>query len=118
MRAFYARKGRECYFFTQAAMTGPYQPTSDPKGLFFHAFDVSNPNDFQDGELWDEHHLESRPEDRADPDLVAVVEELGAQAASGSCGKLHVIEIPDGVEYEIDDYDGLESAHEKHRSWS
>ena len=27
-------------------------------------------------------------------------------------------EIPDDVEWEIDDYDGIETIHEVHRSWS
>ncbi|CAK0757599.1 hypothetical protein CCP1ISM_7520003 [Azospirillaceae bacterium] len=30
---------------------------------------------------------------------------------------MEVIEIPDGVDWTIDDYDGVESIHEKHRSW-
>jgi hypothetical protein len=54
---------------------------------------------------------------RDDQDLVKAVEELG-EAASGKCAKLKVIEIPDGIEWEIDDYDGMESVHEKHSSWS
>lgn len=37
--------------------------------------------------------------------------------ASGKCAELKVIEIPDGVDWEIDDYDGIETVHEKHRSW-
>ena len=54
--------------------------------------------------------------DRTDPDLVAAVEELGL-SASGSCAELRVVEIPDGIEWEISDYDGMESVEECHRSW-
>lgn len=54
---------------------------------------------------------------RDDPALVQVVEEMGAKA-DGSCAELRVVEIPDDVEWEIDEYDGFESVHEKHRSWS
>ena len=54
--------------------------------------------------------------DRTDPDLVAAVEELGV-SASGSCAELRVVAIPDGIEWEISDYDGLESVEECHRSW-
>jgi hypothetical protein len=48
--------------------------------------------------------------------LIKAVEEL-KEKANGNCAKLKVIEIPDGVDYYIDDYDGYESIHEQHRSW-
>jgi hypothetical protein len=54
--------------------------------------------------------------ERTSPALIKAVEDLGA-AASGEAAKLEVVEIPDNVEWEIDEYDGIESIHEKHRSW-
>lgn len=54
--------------------------------------------------------------DRDDADLIAVVEELG-EAADGRFAELEVVEIPDDVKWEIDDYDGIETIHEVHRSW-
>jgi len=56
-------------------------------------------------------------EDRTNPILVQVVEELGEEA-SGRFSKLVVVEIPNDVEWEIDDYDGNETVEEAHRSWS
>ena len=53
---------------------------------------------------------------RANPRLVECVERLGS-AANGMCANLKVVEIPDGIEYEIQNYDGMESIHEKHREW-
>lgn len=53
---------------------------------------------------------------RDDPLLAQVVEELGKDA-SGPLAQLEVVEIPDGVEYEIEDYDGIEHVAEKHRTW-
>lgn len=53
---------------------------------------------------------------RDDPTLVEVVEELGKKA-SGSYGNLVVVEIPDGMDYVIDDYDGIETLHENVRVW-
>ena len=54
--------------------------------------------------------------DRNDPDLVAVVEELG-MAADGRHASLKIVEIPDDVEWDISEYDGMEEIHEVHRSW-
>lgn len=57
-------------------------------------------------------------DDKRDWDLlVECVEELG-EKANGNHASLKVVEIPDDVDYEIDEYDGLETVHEKHRSWS
>lgn len=46
--------------------------------------------------------------DRADPVLVAIVEEMG-EAANGSCANLEIRELPKGTLYRIDEYDGYES---------
>jgi hypothetical protein len=54
---------------------------------------------------------------RDDPTLIHVIEELG-KAANGPFAELKIVEIPENVEWEIDDYDGMESIHECHRSWS
>ena len=54
---------------------------------------------------------------RHDNVLIKVIEELG-ELANGECAKLKIVEIPDNVKYKIDDYDGCESIHEKHRIWS
>ena len=59
--------------------------------------------------------------ERNDPILVRVIEEMGAghrTRASGEYANLVVVEIPDGVDYEIDEYDGQEHIAEKHRTWS
>lgn len=53
---------------------------------------------------------------RDDPELVRVVEELGS-AANGSCAELTVVEIPDGTEWQIEEYDGNEHVAETHRTW-
>jgi hypothetical protein len=54
--------------------------------------------------------------DRDDPRLVQVVTDLGDHA-SGEFAELRVVTIPDGVEWHVHEYDGLESVHEAHRSW-
>jgi len=60
------------------------------------------------------YHLSG--EIRDDPDVVAVVEELRREA-NAKCAELKVVEIPDDVEWEIEEYDGNEWVSEKHRRW-
>jgi hypothetical protein len=49
--------------------------------------------------------------------LVAVVETLGSEAASGKYANLKVVEIPHGVQWHIEEYDGNEWIAENHRTW-
>jgi hypothetical protein len=55
-------------------------------------------------------------EQRNDPDLIAVIEELGDDA-NGWASELAIVEIPDDVEWHIDEYDGREHVAENHRTW-
>lgn len=55
--------------------------------------------------------------DRDDSDLVDIVEEMG-EKANGLCARLAVIEIPDGVSWQVEEYDGYEHISETHRTWS
>ncbi len=57
-----------------------------------------------------------RSVERHDPNLIKVVEEMGKEA-NGSCANLKIIEIPDGLDYVIEEYDGKEWVAEKHRTW-
>lgn len=56
-------------------------------------------------------------EDRADADLIAIVEEMGSDA-DGRYAELKIVIVPDDVEWEIAEYDGNEHVAEKHRTWS
>lgn len=55
-------------------------------------------------------------ENRTNPHLIAVIEEMGEEA-DGTFASLEIIEIPDDVSWYIDDYDGMETVRENHRSW-
>jgi hypothetical protein len=55
--------------------------------------------------------------DRNDPTLISLVEELG-EDSWGKFAELKVVEIPDDVEWEIEEYDGMEWISEKHRTWN
>ena len=47
--------------------------------------------------------------ERVDPDIIALVEEMGLNKSSGVCAKIRIQEIPDDVEYDIHEYDGEET---------
>jgi len=70
----------------------------------------------KDGSYEEDSYFYPREISRDDPNLVKVVEDMG-NLANGMCSELKIVEIPDGVDWQIDEYDGLESIHEKHRSW-
>lgn len=64
---------------------------------------------------WDGYgHCRDLP--RYDPKLVECVEQLG-DAANGRHASLRVVEIPDDIEYQIEEYDGIEWVAESHRTW-
>ena len=124
-------KGKECYFFDMM-IDGKYKPLTlkqAKKISFWVAHSVPNPQDYdldkpdKDGLYKDAHKRAEKIDldygyniDRADKDLIKVVKTLGNKA-NGECAKLKIVEIPNGVNWEIDEYDGMESIHEKHRSW-
>lgn len=67
------------------------------------------------------HPYEEADLPRHHPLLIECVEALGGEhreGASGPCAALKIVEIPDGVDYEIEEYDGSEWIAEKHRKWS
>lgn len=121
MRAYFAKKGRNVF------KSGDGLPTT--------YFDAPVPKEFElpEGELfmrrghpeyeryhswYEDHVLSDRDIPRDDPDLVAVVEELGSDVASDAYGRLVVVDIPDGVQWQIEEYDGSEHVAEVHRTWS
>jgi hypothetical protein len=53
---------------------------------------------------------------RDDAALVAIVEEMG-EASWGDHARLKVVSIPEGVKWQIEEYDGAEHIAEVHRTW-
>ena len=83
----------------------------------YGGFGLSKEADEYLGLAWDGHGYAYRYYgNRADHKLVECVETLG-DIANGSCAKLKVVEIPDDVEWEIEEYDGIEWVAEVHRTW-
>ena len=66
------------------------------------------------GHFLDGSYLDDIPRD--DKDLVKLVQE-SSEVASGDHASLAVVEIPDGVSWHVEDYDGQEHIAENHRTW-
>lgn len=115
------RKGLECFRYKQTKYgykngVNEYTKceTFDDSDMFTHyqTKDLGEKVDKLPNETyWYYGNLE-----RDDADLIAVVEELGEEA-NGRFSRLKIMDIPDDIEWEIDDYDGIETIHEVHRSW-
>lgn len=67
--------------------------------------------DIPDALLWDYEVA------RDDPFLVQVVEQIGNKA-HGDYAELRIVEIPEDVDFIIQEYDGMEWVAERHRTWS
>ena len=50
---------------------------------------------------------------RADPRLIALIE----GGVDKNEHNLKVVEIPDGIQYAVEEYDGVEWIAERHRTW-
>ena len=105
MRMIYERKGETIYFFKDSALI---ENPDEARSLFVMTY--TSP-DAQDGTYVSQYDI-----NRNDPDLIAVVEELGAEA-NGAYAKLAIVEIPDDVKWYIAEYDGMEHVAEEHRTW-
>ena len=117
------RKGKDVYFYEVDYATGVSSKMKTTKARKQSAFnttivtkdlgDITNNIEmYENDAVFSYYDIE-----RDDPDLVAVVEKLGKKA-NGFCAKLDVVEIPDDVEYNIEEYDGVEWIAEVHRTWS
>jgi len=118
-RAYLKRKGKDCFFYGDegAGKEHHYPRATEEHSFFWHCVTKDLGDRPTTEEMNGEHYFCDRNIKRTDADLIIVVEKLG-EAANGSCAKLKVIEIPDDIEWEIDEYDGWETVEEKHRSWS
>lgn len=127
-RAYLARKGKRAWFYTNERREGrvdfdSYVRAEDSAEDYFVTFTFTEDRGDTPtrDQLWlerdDPAYFSCRDIPRNDPDLIAIVEELNGKA-SGRHARLKVVEIPDEVEFVIEEYDGLEYVAEAHRTWS
>lgn len=110
-------KGKKAYFFTCDWKSKEYDSVSEEnaKEQLFFTMDIPNPNDLPREES-NKHIFSYWDIKRDDPDLVKTIRELGNDA-SGNYAKLRIVEVPDGVRWEVSEYDGMETIDEVHQSW-
>ena len=123
-------KGKECHTYKNDFSNKIFTKISDDNDLFCpFTFTKDFGDEFEEPEwkdkkgvktkeykkVWD-YHFSSNDVKRDDSILIKVIKELGKKA-DGKCAKLSIVEIPDDVEWEIEEYDGVEKVVEKHRSW-
>lgn len=54
---------------------------------------------------------------RNDKDLILAIETVGIEKSAGPWADLKIVEVPDDVEWTIEEHDGIEWIAEKHRTW-
>lgn len=116
------RKGKKAFFYIQTK----YQfrdkvdeytrtPTKDIDKQMFHCMNKDLGKTTSD--LGNRHYVSLRDEKiRVDPDFIKIVEKFGNKVNT-QVSDIQIVEIPDGIKWKIDDYDGIETIHEEHRSW-
>lgn len=119
MKAYWARKGKTAHSVGSRMFVSHFdepmpQEFALPEGQFMMPLD--HPEYERYSKWYSDHVLENSRIPRDDPDLIAVVEELG-RAADGACASLEIVEIPGDVEWVIEEYDGNEHIAEAHRTW-
>lgn len=69
------------------------------------------------GMKWDGYGYDfSDKEKRSDPKLIEAIEKLG-DSANGRFAQIEIVEIPDDIDFTIEEYDGIEWIAEVHRTW-
>jgi hypothetical protein len=114
-------QGKHLFFYVQTKMrfrdgVDEFRRTNQPKDAFL-VYTLTRDlgevvNDLPNGDDW----FSEGDIARDDPNLVKVVKELG-DAANTTFSTLVIVKIPDDVEWEVEEYDGLEWVAEKHRTW-
>lgn len=106
------KKGLELYTYTMTIENNKYKyKYSDGSDFFMTYFTKDFGNNVEISEEdYEKYVLYLRETAREDKTLIEVVEELGKEA-SGMCGALKIVKIPDNAFFIIDSYDGLETLY-------
>lgn len=119
-RLYAKKKGLELFAYESDYSKRPitYTKVDLPTRNIFVFYSTKDLGDVSTGDDVFKNRLDLNEELREDETLLEVVEELG-EKASGTFGKLVIVEIPDDVaeDYVIDNYDGIEVLHQRVKEW-
>lgn len=106
------KKGLELYTYTSTIENNKWKyKYSDGSDFLITYFTKDFGNNVEiSKEDYEKYVLYLRETAREDKTLIEVVEELGKEA-SGMCGALKIVKIPDNAFFIIDSYDGLETLY-------
>ena len=112
------KKGISVFHYTQENLKKEIYTyaTDDNRTFDFYFTKDFGDNVYISDEDFKKYFLNLDEKFREDKTLIEVVEELGEKANS-MYSDLKIIEIPDDLEYVIDDYDGIETLHQKVKEW-
>jgi hypothetical protein len=111
----YPEQGKDHWKFWTYWIVKPEDRIETKEGESFYAMSMEDRRAYN--ETQSAQTVYPREIERHDPALVQAVEELGQQSW-GSHAELVVVEIPDDVDYVVEEYDGMEHIAEAHRTWS
>ena len=124
LKKYVESKGMKAYFYEKVSFNEKYiKVPYDKNGIITYCVseDLGDTINHKEFMAWIEKnkdkYFSASDIDRTDKDLIKIIKELGSKKASGRCACLKIIKVPNDVNWEIDDYDGIETVQEKHRSW-
>lgn len=115
--------GKKGYFYLDKQIIKPdnsivymFYKTDTEKESFFHVLTKDYGDKCNFDKVANKNIFYARDIARNDINLIKTVEDLGKKAGS-RYSDLEIVEIPDDVQWEIEEYDGKEWVAEVHRTW-
>ena len=112
------KKGISVFHYTQENLKKEIYTyaTDDNRTFDFYFTKDFGDNVYISNEDFKKYFLNLDENFREDKTLIEVVEELG-EKANTFYSNLKIVEIPDDLDYVIDNYDGIETLHQKVQEW-